>query len=138
MKLSPKTEKFAQLVAKGLNQSEAYRQSYNVRENTKPESIHQNASKLATDTNVTSRIDELRREMVKDNAITLVSIIERLERISAKAENKEDFSPAIKALETMARLSGLEPEKKVALSGEIDIANHSLLERLSEKYNKTQ
>ena len=61
--LTPKQEKFCKLVANGETLSDAYRQSYNVRETTQEKSIWQSASRLMNNIKVTSRIDVLINEM---------------------------------------------------------------------------
>lgn len=68
-KLTVKQERFAQLVVKLGNQSEAYRQAYDVKETTSEQVVHNEASKLATDRYISVRIEELREETKKAHAI---------------------------------------------------------------------
>jgi len=60
--LTPKQEAFTQAYVETSNASEAYRNTYNVRETTKPESVWQSASKLLADPKVSSRVEQLQRE----------------------------------------------------------------------------
>ena len=49
MSLTPKQERFAQLVAEGKTQADAYRGAFNTKPTTKPETIIANASRLMAD-----------------------------------------------------------------------------------------
>jgi uncharacterized protein YmfQ (DUF2313 family) len=68
-KLTDKQEKFAQLVVKLGNQSEAYRQAYDVKETTTTESVNVQASELMSDLNISLRVEELREQTKKAHAI---------------------------------------------------------------------
>jgi uncharacterized protein YmfQ (DUF2313 family) len=68
-KLTDKQEKFAQLVVKLGNQSEAYRQAYDVKETTTTESVNVQASVLMSDLNISLRVEELREQTKKAHAI---------------------------------------------------------------------
>jgi uncharacterized protein YmfQ (DUF2313 family) len=68
-KLTDKQEKFAQLVVKLGNQSEAYRQAYDVKETTTIESVNQKAYELASRVDIGLRIEELREQTKKAHAI---------------------------------------------------------------------
>jgi len=58
-KLTAKQEHFAQLVAAGSTQAEAYRQAYDVSPDASPVTAYANGSKLAKHTKVALRIQEL-------------------------------------------------------------------------------
>ena len=68
-KLTIKQEKFAQLVVKLGNKSEAYRQAYDVKETTTIESVNVQASVLMSDLNISLRVEELREQTKKAHAI---------------------------------------------------------------------
>ena len=76
-KLTIKQEKFAELVVKLGNQSEAYRQAYDVKPTTTKESINQKAYELANKVGIRLRIEELREEARKANKIDRDWIIEQ-------------------------------------------------------------
>ena len=80
-KLTDKQEKFSQLVVKYGNQSKAYREAYDVKEDTKDSSITENASRLMTDVNVASRVKELREAGKKRNKIDIDFITQGLLKI---------------------------------------------------------
>lgn len=63
--LTPKQEKFAQCVADGMNQSEAYRAAFNVAPTTKPESVTVRASELMANSKVRGRVIELQAKLAE-------------------------------------------------------------------------
>lgn len=65
MALTAKQEAFAQAIANGKNQSDAYRSAFNVGAKTKPETVNQAASRIMADSNVTARVETLRSELAK-------------------------------------------------------------------------
>ena len=135
-KLTDKQEKFAQLVVKLGNQSEAYRQAYDVKETTTEQVVHNESSKLATDRYISVRIEELREQTKKAHAIDrdrmvkynlrLVEAWEELWELGKKEnKNKEEIqrfylckdlvkgSDYKSCLAEISKLTGLyEPEKK--------------------------
>ena len=71
--LTPKQEVFAQAVASGKSQSDAYRAAYKVGANTKPETVNQAASRIMADSNVAARVAELRKPIAEKAQMTLES-----------------------------------------------------------------
>lgn len=65
MGVTPKQEKFAQYIADGMNQSEAYRAAFNIAPTTKPESVTVRASELMANSNVRVRVSELRAKLAE-------------------------------------------------------------------------
>lgn len=86
MSLTPKQEKFAQLYVELGNASEAYRRAYDVREGTKDSSINEQSSKLLNDLKISSRVDELKKELAERNRITKDDIIAGHKKIIAAWE----------------------------------------------------
>ena len=78
--LTPKQEKFAQLVVSLGNQSEAYRQAYELTNND-AEWIASKASVLCSEVNIRQRIQELREEAKKENKIDRDWIISKHKEI---------------------------------------------------------
>lgn len=66
--LTPKQEAFAQAIADGLNQAEAYRSAYRVSPRAKPETVYKRASELMADGKVAGRVLAL-RELLADCAL---------------------------------------------------------------------
>jgi hypothetical protein len=109
--LTPKQEAFAQAVASGMSQSDAYRAAYKVRESTKPETVNQQASRIMADRKVAARVDELRKPVVEAAQITLASHLARLRALSEAAEGSAQYSAAITAEIARGKASGLYIEK---------------------------
>ena len=78
--LTPKQEKFSQLVVSLGNQSEAYRQAYELTNND-AEWIASKASVLCSEVNIRQRIQELREEAKKENKIDRDWIISKHKEI---------------------------------------------------------
>lgn len=74
--LTPKQEKFCQVYITTSNATEAYRQAYNV-SNMKPESINRVAKELIDTIKVSSRIKELKSELLIDFKYTLEKSVKR-------------------------------------------------------------
>ena len=98
--LTPKREAFAQAVANGKTQADAYREAFNAA-NMKPETIWSKASELMADGKVAARVEELRELLAskqlwsrEDNVNTLKSIIESSDKAS-------DTISAVKELNSM-------------------------------------
>lgn len=62
MSLTPKQEKFAQEVASGKSQADAYRAAFNCA-NSKPETVIQSASRLMADPNISARVGQLKAQL---------------------------------------------------------------------------
>ena len=110
MKLTAKKEAFCLAYIETNNASEAYRRAYDASK-MKDGTVHQTASRLLADVDVTARLEQLRAP-VRDRAqITLESHLERLNHLSLMAEQAEQYGAAIKAEESRGKVSGLYVEK---------------------------
>jgi len=74
-KLTPKEEKFAQLVVELGNQNEAYRQAYDVT-TTNLNTISVKASQLCSKSNISIRIEQIKKELAEANKMTKQKIID--------------------------------------------------------------
>lgn len=110
MSLTPKRESFAQAVASGMSQADAYRAAFDA-SRMKPETIQSAASRLMADSKVSARVEEIRAPIVQKAQITLESHLERLKQLSEKAEQEGQFSAAISAEVSRGKASGLYTEK---------------------------
>lgn len=112
---NPKHERFAQELAKGKTQEEAYREAGYIGDRTA-------ASRLSTNVNVQARLAELQERSAIRTELTVASITERLMRLADIAEKtgqKTDdagnvaessprhFAVARQALMDVAQLNGL-------------------------------
>lgn len=113
--LTPRQERFAELLASGLSQSDAYRQSYNVGATTLPETTHNIASKLAQDSNVVARVAMLRAaaqtQVVADQVWSLRRLIDEAEANLEGARAARQYGSANGALELIGRVTGLLGDK---------------------------
>lgn len=107
MAITSQQEKFAQSVASGMTQSDAYRAAYKVKSTTKAESVNQQASVLMADLNIASRVEELRAPVVKAAQITLESHLNDLKGLRNMATKAEQYSAAISAEIARAKAAGL-------------------------------
>jgi exosome complex RNA-binding protein Csl4 len=107
MSITPQQEKFAQAVASGMNQSDAYREAYKVKPTTKTESVNQNASRLMANVNIASRVDELRAPIVKAAQLTLEAHLNDLKGLRNMATKAEQYSAAISAEVARGKAAGL-------------------------------
>ena len=112
MKETPKKAKFARLWRELGNASEAYRQSYNVSANTKPETVWDSASKLFQDPWVAQRIMELEKEARELHLVTVKSLTTELENARELAQRLDQPAAMISAILGKARLNGIGVDKK--------------------------
>ena len=113
--LTPKQEAFAQAVASGKTQADAYRFAFDATR-MKPETIQQAASRLMANSKVSARVDELRKPVVEAAQLTLEAHLKRLSELSRKAEDEGKYSAAVAAEVARGKASGLYVDK-VAVSG---------------------
>lgn len=107
--LTPKQEKFCQKYLETGNASEAYRQSYNA-EKMKPESINRKAKALIDNGKIAARINELKAKIEKRHAITVDSLVDKLDKLYSKSLEEAQLSAGVSAVMGIARLSGLDKQ----------------------------
>lgn len=115
MALTPKQEKFAQLVASGLTQTEAYKQAYNVSK-MGATTINREAHELARNPNISARVDELRKPIIEAHQYTLESYVKRMNEVAEMAFEQGQTAAGVKALENVGKVLGLYTNK-TELSG---------------------
>jgi phage terminase small subunit len=104
--LTPKREKFAQGVASGKTQAEAYRQAFSVAKAT-PKSVQELASRLMADVKVRSRVEELRKPIAEAVGITLESHLRDLLALRNLAAKEKQLSAAISAEVARGKAAGV-------------------------------
>ena len=117
--LTAQREAFARAVAKGGSQADAYREAYPKSNKWKQETVHQAASRLMADSNVSARVDELRSKVAAKVAITVENLIAELEEARSAAlmaGPSPQSSAAVAATMGKAKLLGLD-KQIVELSG---------------------
>ena len=106
--LTAQEERFAQAVASGLNQSDAYRQAYNC-PNSSPETIWQNASHLAA--KVAPRIAVLRdhdaQVLAQKRAWDKERFIDEAESNLSQSRELNQMAPANGALAMIGKATGI-------------------------------
>jgi hypothetical protein len=107
--LTPQQEQFAQLVAGGVNKTEAYRRAYNVGPDTKPESITRQAVAVAQNLKVASRIAQLNQAQTRATVHSASEI--RAKCVSGLIETLEGTSTPqakLKAIELLGKMPGVD------------------------------
>lgn len=110
MGLTPKQEAFAQGVATGKTQADAYRAAFNASK-MKPETIQSKASILMAEGKVRARVAELRKPVVEAVQVTLEAHLKRLSDLSDKAEQEGKYAAAVTAEIARGKASGLYVER---------------------------
>jgi len=110
--LTPKQEAFARAVVETGNQSEAYRRSYNVDPNCRPETIWTEACLLMATPKVSQRVFQLQQEAKERTLVTVESITKELEQVREAAFNVGEFAPANTAIMGKAKIHGLLVDKQ--------------------------
>lgn len=118
MSLTPKQEKFAQEVASGKSQADAYRAAFDCAR-SKPETIQSHASRLMADGKVSARVAELKAQLSEKALWTREDSVQILSEIArdAKAARK-DKTAAVRVLNDM---HGYNAPKKIEHSGGVVI-----------------
>jgi phage terminase small subunit len=107
-------ERFAQELAKGKTQEQAY-----IDAGYEPDAARFNAARLITKDNVAARVAELQERGAIRVELTLADIIAEIEqaRVMALAAETVQASAAVSASKAKAELLGLGAPKKVELGG---------------------
>jgi hypothetical protein len=108
--LTPKREAFANAVAGGMTQADAYRHAFNAGKTT-DKSVHELASRLMADIKVASRVAELRKPIAEKAQMTLESHLEDLQSLRDMAVKGKQYSAAISAEVSRGRAAGLYVER---------------------------
>lgn len=82
MGLTPQQERFAQEVASGKSQAEAYRIAYPKSQKWKPATLWREASKLMVNPKVSTRVEELRASIAKAAQVETVRVVQELARVA--------------------------------------------------------
>lgn len=106
-RLTPKQERFAQLVASGSNYSDAYRQAYDA-ENMSPEAVKVEASSLMDHPTVSLTVKELRDAVQAQMTVSREKIIEELGKVAFADVPTEAVraSDKVNALDKISKVAG--------------------------------
>ena len=111
MNLTDKQEKFAQAIAKGFNQSDAYREAYSV-ENMSDDAINVEACRVMNNPKVSLRVKELKERALKRFDITVDDLIAELEEAREIAKISSQSSAMVSATMGKGKLLGLVTDKQ--------------------------
>lgn len=117
MSLTLKQEAFTRSYLETGNASEAYRRSYNVGPNTKPNTVEKRACELLKNGKVRGRLSELQQMAAERHNITLDSLTEMTMKAYVEAQriapttNQMQTASMIKAAEFLGKLHGLVVDK---------------------------
>lgn len=104
--LTPKQEKFAQEVASGKTQADAYRAAYDAK-NMKPETIQKRASELMGNGGITGRVAVLREAVARKAQMTLESHLDDLKVLRNMATKEGQLSVAVTAEIARGKAAGV-------------------------------
>jgi hypothetical protein len=107
--LTGKQRHFAQCVAAGMTQSDAYREAYNVAASTKASSVHEKASHLMAESKIRARVDALismrDKAFIRSSTDMKTKVLERLEHFMASADPSDNVR--LRATELLGKSVGL-------------------------------
>ena len=112
-KLTPKQQRFVEEYMVDLNATRAYiRAGYKASE----EAARRNAARLLTKDDVISAVNSMRSSLSETTGRTVAAVMADIRRIGDRAEESEDWAPALKARELEAKHLGAFAER-VELTG---------------------
>ncbi len=112
-KLNVRQEQFVQELAKGTTQRQAYLLAYPSSKKWKPETVDSWASKLANSYKISTRLEELRREIEEENKISRKKIIDELADGAFATKRPQTYTEKLKALEMLIKVLGYEKPEGV-------------------------
>lgn len=101
--LTAKQELFVNKIIEGMSQADAYRAAYSTK-NMNDKTIHEAASRLASDSKVTARLAELRGQLTKASIMTAQQRLEWLTRL-IDSEDENTYTK-LKAVDIMNKMQG--------------------------------
>ena len=135
-KLTPKQRKYAKLLANpdAGSKVDAYREAYDIGEDTSPNTVRNNASKLSLHSGVAKAVEagvELDRSRELASSATRRRWI--LERLLAEAESASSDSARVRALELLAKTAGLFDSASERAEARVGATEDSLLAELQAR-----
>lgn len=118
MSLTAKQEAFAQAVASGMTQADAYRSAYDFGEML-DKTIVEEASRIAADRNVSARVTELKDALAEMAIWTRRDSLEALSEIASGAEARANEK--VSAIKELNAMQGFNAPTKIALSGNLQV-----------------
>lgn len=125
MKLTPKQEAFAQAVAAGNSQSDAYRIAYNAAA-MKPGTVQTNAYKLMQCNHVATRVNSLKKEVAEKGLWSREDSVRALRDIAVDVEARANEKVA--AIKELNAMHGFNAPVKVDVAGNIQIIERVIID----------
>ena len=119
MALTPKQELFAQEVASGKTQADAYRSAFNVKPTTKPETTYKRACELMADGNISGRVAELRAAAAERVVWTMADSLDVLSTIAKGLDEDAKPSDKVNAVKAINAMIGLDAPSKLNVTGNL-------------------
>jgi phage terminase small subunit len=126
--LTPKQQDFCDHIVDGCTQSEAYRRAYNA-DNMLDATIHQEASRVANDRNVSARIQQMREQLAER---LLFPRIERLEILKGIAQGGERDGDRINAIKVFSEFIGDSAPIKMQIEHSGAIASQKTADEMTD------
>ena len=130
--MSPKQEHFAQCIADGMTQADAYRTAYDA-SNMKDTSIHVNASKLLADAKVAQRVAELKEKLVTKALWTREMSVKALVSAYKVAQGSNSSTGMTGAIKELNAMHGFNEPSKLELTGGLEVVNKVVFEVVNPK-----
>ena len=128
MSLTPKQEKFAQEVASGKSQADAYRAAFDCAK-SKPETVQANASRLMANSTVAARVEKLKAELAEKSLWKREDSVNVLAEIAKAAEKDAD---RVRAVSELNKMHGFEAPQKIEHSGTVTAITRRVVDRADE------
>lgn len=116
MSLTTRQEAFAQAVASGKSQSEAYREAYPAAAKWKSDAVWSAASRLMANSKVSARVEAIRAELAERGLWSREQSVKVLSEIAAAGEKDSD---RVRAVAELNKMHGFEAPQKVEHSGSL-------------------
>lgn len=116
MNLTPKQEAFCQAIASGMSQADAYRTCYDVGVDTLNETVWEEASRIANDRKVSTRLNFLKDEIAAKHLWTREDSVRTLKSVIEGNDKGNEITGAVKVLNEM---HGYNAPVKIEHSGTI-------------------
>jgi hypothetical protein len=130
--MSPKQEHFAQCIADGMTQADAYRTAYDASK-MKDSSIHVNASKLLSDAKVAQRVAELKEKLVTKALWSREMSVKALVSSYKVAQGQNNSSGMTGAIKELNAMHGFNEPSKLELTGGLEVVNKVVFEVVNPK-----
>jgi hypothetical protein len=118
MTLTAKQEAFAQAVASGMTQADAYRSAYDC-EGSADKTVIEEASRVASDRNVSARVSELKEAIAIAALWTRLDSVQTLSEIAKGGESRANEK--VSAIKELNLMHGFNAPTKIDVSGNIQV-----------------